>query len=41
MASGLPMQLASHCAIIDALTDDAVTAQALGEVLRALVGDAN
>ena len=41
IASGMSIQLASHCAIIDALTDDAVTAQALGEVLRALVGDAN
>ena len=41
IASGVSMQVACHVAIIDALTDDAVTAQALGEVVRALVGDAS
>ncbi len=41
IASGMSIQVASHWAIIDALTDDAVTAQALGEVVRALVGDAS
>jgi nitric oxide reductase NorQ protein len=41
IASGVSMQVACHAAIIDALTDDAVTAQALGEVVRALVGDAS
>jgi len=40
LASGLPMQLACRAAIIDALTDDAATAEALGEVVRALIGDA-
>ena len=41
VASGLPMQIACRAAIIDALTDDAPTAEALGEVVRALVGDAS
>ena len=41
IASGLSIQVACHAAIIDALTDDLVTAQALGEVVRALVGDAS
>lgn len=40
LASGLPMQVACRAAIIDALTDDAATAEALGEVVRALIGDA-
>jgi hypothetical protein len=33
--------MACQAAIIDALTDDASTAEALGEVVRALVGDAH
>ena len=41
LASGLPMQVACRAAIIDALTDDAATADALGEVVRALIGDAS
>ena len=41
VASGLSMQTACRAAIIDALTDDAPTAEALGEVVRALVGDAS
>lgn len=40
VASGLSLQAACQAAIIDALTDDAATAEALGEVVRALVGDA-
>lgn len=40
MASGLPLQLACQAAIIDALTDDLATAQALAEVVHALFGDA-
>jgi len=40
MASGLSLQVASQAAIIDALTDDLATAQALAEVVRALFGDA-
>lgn len=40
VASGLSLQVACQAAIIDALTDDAATAEALGEVVRALVGDA-
>ena len=40
LASGLTMQVACRAAIIDALTDDAATAEALGEVVRALIGDA-
>ncbi len=39
MASGLPLQLACQAAIIDALTDDLATAQALAEVVHALFGD--
>ena len=40
VASGLSLRVACQAAIIDALTDDASTAEALGEVVRALVGDA-
>lgn len=40
VASGLPMRQACHAAIVDALTDDNDTAQALDEVMRALFGDA-
>ena len=40
VASGLSMRQACHAAIVDALTDDATTAQALDEVMRALFGDA-
>lgn len=40
VVSGLSLQVACQAAIIDALTDDAATAEALGEVVRALVGDA-
>ena len=40
IASGLSVQLACLAAIINALTDDAATAQALAEVVSALVGDA-
>ncbi|MBV5299993.1 MAG: CbbQ/NirQ/NorQ/GpvN family protein [Rhodoferax sp.] len=40
LASGLPLQTAIQAAIIDALTDDIPTAQALGELVRALFGDA-
>ncbi len=38
--AGLPLPGACRAAIIDALTDDAATAQALTEVVRALIGDA-
>ncbi|MDD5027877.1 MAG: CbbQ/NirQ/NorQ/GpvN family protein [Rhodoferax sp.] len=41
LASGLPLQTACQAAIIDALTDDLATAQALREVARALFGDAS
>jgi nitric oxide reductase NorQ protein len=40
LASGLPLQTAIQAAIIDALTDDIPTAQALGELVRALFGNA-
>lgn len=40
VASGLSLQTACQAAIIDALTDDIATAEALSEVVRALVGDA-
>ena len=40
IASGLPLQIACQAAIIDALTDDIATAQALAEVVRALFGEA-
>jgi len=40
VASGLSMRQACHAAIVDALTDDNDTAQALDEVMRALFGDA-
>lgn len=39
VTSGLTLQLACQAAIIDALTDDLPTAEALAEVVRALVGD--
>ena len=39
-AGGLPLPLACRAAIVDALTDDADTAAALAEVVRAVVGDA-
>jgi len=41
IASGLSLQVACQAAIIDALTDDLATAQALAEVARALFGDAS
>lgn len=41
VASGLGLQTASRAAIVDALTDDADTAAALDEVVRAVVGDAD
>lgn len=41
VASGLSLRVACQAAIIDALTDDPSTAEALGEVVRALVGDAS
>ena len=40
VASGLSLRVACQAAIVDALTDDVSTAEALGEVVRALVGDA-
>ena len=40
VASGLSLRVACQAAIIDALTDDIATADALCEVVRALVGDA-
>ena len=39
IASGSPLRVACQAAIIDALTDDTATAQALGEVVSALFGD--
>ncbi len=39
-ASGLPLQAACRAAIVDALTDDIETADALAEVVRAVIGDA-
>ena len=39
MAAGLPPAAACRAAIVDALTDDADTAEALGEVVRAVFGD--
>ena len=39
MRSGLPVLLACRVAIVNALTDDPSTADALAEVVRALVGD--
>jgi nitric oxide reductase NorQ protein len=38
-AHGLPLRLACRSAIVDALTDDAETAAALAEVVRAVIGD--
>nr|WP_251140712.1 CbbQ/NirQ/NorQ/GpvN family protein [Rhodoferax sp. U11-2br] len=40
VVSGLSMRQACHAAIVDALTDDKDTAQALDEVMLALFGDA-
>lgn len=40
-ASGLPLHTACQAAIVDALTDDMATAEALHEVVRALIGDAH
>ncbi|MFO1206877.1 MAG: AAA family ATPase [Burkholderiales bacterium] len=39
-ASGLPLPAACRAAIVDALTDDIETADALSEVVRAVIGDA-
>ena len=39
VASGMGLAAASRAAIVDALTDDADTAAALSEVVRAVVGD--
>jgi nitric oxide reductase NorQ protein len=39
-ASGLPLPAACRFAIVDALTDDVETADALAEVVRAVIGDA-
>ena len=39
VASGLSLREACHAAVVDALTDDADTLQALNEVVRAVVGD--
>jgi nitric oxide reductase NorQ protein len=39
-AAGLPLHDACTAAIVDALTDDADTARALAEVVKAVVGDA-
>ncbi len=39
-ADGPVITQACRAAVIDALTDDAATAEALGEVVRAMVGDA-
>ena len=36
---GLPLSTACRTAIVDALTDDLPTAQALGEIVRATIGD--
>ena len=41
VASGLSMRQSCHAAIVNALTDDESTAQALDEVMRALFGDAD
>jgi nitric oxide reductase NorQ protein len=41
VASGLGLRAACRGAIVDALTDDADTAAALDEVVRAVVGDAD
>ena len=40
VAGGMALAPACRCAIVDALTDDADTAAALAEVVRAIVGDA-
>ena len=39
VASGLPLREACHAAVVDALTDDLDTLQALDEVVRAVIGD--
>jgi nitric oxide reductase NorQ protein len=39
VASGLPLRDACRAAVVDALTDDTETIQALDEVVRAIVGD--
>ena len=39
-AAGLPLHMACHAAVVDALTDDAGTTKALSEVVRAIIGDA-
>ena len=39
--AGLPLLLACRAAIVDALTDDPATADALYEVVRAVIGDAS
>ena len=39
ITSGLPLRDACHAAVVDALTDDADTLQALDEVVRAVIGD--
>ncbi len=39
VASGLPLRDACHAAVVDALTDDLDTLQALDEVVRAVIGD--
>ena len=39
VTSGLPLRDACRAAVVDALTDDAETLQALDEVVRAVVGD--
>jgi nitric oxide reductase NorQ protein len=41
VASGLPLTLACRAAIVDALTDDLDTVEALQEVVRAVMGDAS
>jgi nitric oxide reductase NorQ protein len=41
VVAGLPLAQACRSAVVDALTDDADTAAALAEVVRAVVGDAD
>jgi nitric oxide reductase NorQ protein len=40
ICSGMSLRLACQAAIVDALTDDIATSEALGEVVSATVGDA-
>jgi nitric oxide reductase NorQ protein len=40
VAGGLPLAIACRCAIVDALTDDLATAEALEDVVRITLGDA-